>query len=185
MTRKKKNPLRSLSSEERTYLEKVSRSQMEPASRVAYAKALLAVADGDNYTSAARACGRRSGDAVSQLVQRFNQKGLTAIERQHGGGTATVYGAVERERIVKEFRRAPERERDGTATWSISTLQRALRLADDGLPTVSRATIWQVLREANLSWQRTRSWCQTGCVLRKRKTGIITVIDPNREAKKT
>jgi transposase len=184
MTRKQNDPLRRLSVEEKAYLDKVSRSQVEPAYRVAHAKALIAVAEGSNYTNAARACGRRSGDAVSQLVQRFNQRGLRALERQQGGGALRGYGSQERERILREFRRAPEREQDGTATWSISTLQQALRRAEDGLPKVSRATVWQVLREANLTWQRTRSWCQTGCVLRKRKTGVITVIDPNREAKK-
>lgn len=185
MTRKKKTPMRCMSAQERTYLEKLSRSQTEPASRVFRAKALLAVADGDGYTAAARACGRRSGDTVSRLVQRFNQNGLRALERQHGGGASVVYGIAQRERILQEFHRPPERERDGTATWSIGTLQQSLRQAADGLPTVSRATIWQVLREANLSWQRSRSWCQTGQVLRKRKTGIVVVIDPNREAKKT
>ena len=34
------------------------------------------------------------------------------------------------------------------------------------------------------SWQRSRSWCQTGTAQRKRKSGIVTVIDPDSEAKK-
>ena len=68
MTRRKKDPLRPLTDEEREVLEQISRAQSEPASHVARAKALLAVADGQSYTAAAGAAGRRSGDAVSQIV---------------------------------------------------------------------------------------------------------------------
>ena len=71
------------------------------------------------------------------------------------------------------------------ATWSLNTLQRALRRAPDRLPRVSVFTIWRVLREAGLTWQRDRSWCATGRVLRKRKSGTVTVTDPDTEPKKS
>jgi transposase len=87
--------------------------------------------------------------------------------------------------MVAELQRPPDRETDGTATWSVSTLQRALRRATDGLPTVSRETIWTALHEAGWSWQKDRSWCQTGTVLRKRKAGIVEVTDPDTTPKKT
>jgi hypothetical protein len=41
-----------------------------------------------------------------------------------------------------------------------------------------------VLKEAGWSWQKNRSWCETGKVARKRKAGVVTVIDPDAEAKK-
>jgi transposase len=141
MTRRKKDPLRPLSDEEREILEQISRAQSEPAGHVARAKALLAVADDQSYTAAARAAGRRSGDAISQIVSRFNREGLAAIEPRHGGGPPIVYGVEERQRILVEIQRQPDREKDGTATWSLSTLQRALREAPDGLPNVSTYTI--------------------------------------------
>ena len=53
-----------------------------------------------------------------------------------------------------------------------------------GLPNVSTYTIFQTLREAGYSWQRTRTWCSTGSVQRKRKGGIVTVTDPETEEKK-
>jgi hypothetical protein len=82
-------------------------------------------------------------------------------------------------------RRRPDREKDGTATWSLSTLRRALRRAPDGLPGVSTYTIWKVLKEAGFDWQRTRSWCEIGRVKCKRKSGeVVEVIDPDAEAKK-
>lgn len=185
MSRRHKDPLRALTQEEQTVLEQISRAQSEPASHVARAKALLAVADGKPYHAAAWAAGRKSNDAVSQLVARFNREGLAAIEPRHGGGPQPIYGPVERDRILAEARRTPDRERDGTATWSLSTLQRALRQAPDGLPDISTYTIWGVLHEAGLSWQQTRSWCDTGKVKRKRKSGMVEVTDPDATAKKT
>ena len=68
MTRRQKNPLRALTDDEYGWLVRVARSQAEPAVHVARAKALLAVASGYSYTDAARAAGRRSGEALSHLV---------------------------------------------------------------------------------------------------------------------
>lgn len=185
MSRRRKDPLRTLTEEERTVLTQIARAQGEPASHVARAKTLLAVAEGRSYTAAAHAAGRESNDAVSHLVTRFNREGLAALEPRHGGGPQATYGAAERERIVAEARRTPDRERDGTGTWSLSSLQRVLRRAADGLPQVSTHTLWKVLHEAGLSWQQTRSWCATGQVKRKRKSGTVEVTDPDATAKKS
>jgi len=185
MSRCQKDPLRPLSEEERTVLEQVSRAQSEPASHVARARALLSVADGSTYTAAAQLVGRCCGDVVSQWVAKFNAEGLAALEPGHGGGPTIIYGVAERERILAEARRIPDRERDGTATWSVMTLRRALREAADGLPHVSTYTIWLVVREAGWSWQKDASWCETGKVKRKRKEGVIEVTDPDATPKKT
>jgi len=185
MTRRQKDPLRALTPEQQTALERLRRSQSEPASHVARAKALLAVAAGQTYTAAAQAAGRRSGDAVAHLVTRFNQHGLAAIVPGHGGGPPPTYSPAERTRILAEARRTPDRERDGTATWSLMTLRRALRTAPDGLPKLSTGTIRAVLLDAGWTWQRSRSWCETGTAQRKRKHGIVTVVDPDGEAKKS
>ncbi len=101
MSRHQKDPLRHLTPDERTRLEHISRSHTEPAAHVARAKSLLAVADGCRFTDAARAAGRRSGDAVGQLVARFNRLGLTPIESGHGGGQPKRYTQIEQERILR------------------------------------------------------------------------------------
>jgi transposase len=185
MSRRKKEPLRTLTEDERTWLKRISRSQNEPSSHVARAKQILSVANGSSYQEAAFLSGRKSGDAVSHLVQRFNREGLKAIEVRHGGGPAAKYGPVERERILQEVWRKPEPERDGTATWSLKTLSQALRQAADGLPEVSEDTIRTVLLEAGFSWQEGRSWCETGQAVRKRQQGQVIVTDPDTMAKKT
>lgn len=179
MTRRQQDPLRTLDITEWRSLEQVARSGSQSADRVARAQALLAVAGGAFYTEAARMAGRRSGDAVAHLVARFNQEGLAALAPRPGGRPAVRYGPRECERILAEFGRTPDREQDGTATWSLTTLQRALRRAPDGLPAVSTATILQVLWSAGYTWQRDRTWCATGTVVRKRKAGVVTVVDPD------
>jgi transposase len=126
MTRHKKDPLRTLTEEERSDLESLSRARTAPAEVVIRAKLVLAVAQGLDYTQAARSVGRKSNDAVSRLVARFNQEGLEALlPRSGGGGFPTQYQATEWSRILREFERPPELEGDGTGTWSLTTLQRA------------------------------------------------------------
>jgi transposase len=184
MARPQKLPLRPLTQDERAALEQLARAPSERADYVARAKSLLAVADRAPFTDAARAAGRRAGDAVARLVARFNQEGLAALVPRHGGGPPVRYGPAKQERILKEFRRTPDRERDGTATWSLTTLQQALQTAPDGLPGVSTWTIFQTLHRAGYSCQQSRTWCQTGTVLRQRKAGPVKVTDPDTARKR-
>ena len=184
MTRRKIEPLRTLTEEEHKWLERISRSHSEPASHVARAKEILAVAGGKSYTEAAHLAGRASGDAVSHLVKEFNREGIAVIQPSHGGGPKRKYTAAERERVLREVRRTPDPERDGTKTWSLALLQTALRKAEDGLPEISTERIWVILQEAGFRWQKSRSWCETGQVTRKRKRGVVTVTDPDATPKK-
>lgn len=185
MSRRKKDPLRELSETESRELAQLSRSQVAPAVEVTRAKLLLAVAGGDDYQAAARSVGRRSGDAVSHLVARFNVEGLAALTPRHGGGRRPIYDSEAHDRIAAEARRTPTPEGDGTASWSLSALQRTLRAAPDGLPKVSTYTIRLVLHEAGASYQRSRTWCPTGSAVRRRKAGPAVVVDPDSDAKKS
>ena len=186
MSRQQKDRLRPLTAEERATLARIGRAGSERADRVARAKALLAVADDAPYTVAAAVAGRRSGDGVAQLVGRFNQAGLAALAGRHGGGPVPQYGPAERDRSLREFERTPDRQADGTATWSLTTLQRALRRAPDGLPRVSTWTILQTLWDAGYTCQQDRTWCRTGTATRKRKDGsVVTVSDPDATPKKS
>ena len=127
MSRQPRDPLRSLQDTERVSLVRLSRSASAPAAQVARARALLAVAEGLNYTAAAQLVGRRIGDTVARWVAGFNTAGLVAVVPRHGGGQPLRYGAVEQRRVLAEVARPPDRARDGTASWSLTTLQAALR----------------------------------------------------------
>jgi transposase len=185
MSRRKNDPLRPLTTEEQATLTQLSRSQSAPAAQVVRAQLLLRVAGGSDYQQAARAVGRRSGDPVAALAARFNREGLAALTPRHGGGRQPVYDAQARTRILREAQRTPTPEHDGTATWSLTTLQKALRRAPDGLPSVSTYTVWCVLHEAGYTFQHSRTWCPTGTALRKRKAGVATVTDPDACPKKS
>ena len=185
MSRRQQDPLRPLSEAERTALSRLSRSPSAPAAQVARARALLAVADGQSYTAAAQLAGREVGDTVARWVAGFNRDGLAAVVPHHGGGHRIRYGEAEQRRILAEVARVPERARDGTATWSLTTLRDALRRAEDGLPGISTSTIGCALHAAGSSWQKGRSWCETGVVVRKRKhAGLVTVTDADAAVKR-
>jgi len=175
-----------MTAEEEAWVQRIARATREPATHGVRAKQVLAVAAGQSYSPAARLTGRRAGDAVATLVRRFNREGIRALERRRGGGRKPTYGGKERGQMVAAARRHPQPAQDGTATWSLPLLQRALRKKDPRhLGRLSTFTIWTVLREAGLQWGRTRSWCETGQAQRKRKGGVVTVIDPDTEAKKS
>ena len=183
MSRHRKDPLRPLTPDERNALTRLSRSPSAPAAQVERARALLAIAEGASYT-AAHQVGRRHNETISAWVSRFNRNGLAAVRPGHGGGPRIRYGADAQQRILAEWARLPQRDQDGTATWSVSLLQRALRQAPDGLPRVSTFTIWRTLHAAGLRWQKSRTWCQTGVATRRRKRGTLTLLDPDAAVKR-
>src|SRR3954468_11894026 len=183
MSRHRKDPLRPLTPDERIALTRLSRSPSAPAAQVERDRALLAIAEGASYTAAAHQLGRPHNETISPWVSRFNRDGLAAVQPRHGGGPRLCYGIDEQQRILAEWARAPHREQDGAATWSVSLLQKALRQAPDGLPRVSTYTIWRTLHAAGLSWQKSRTWCETGVAMRKRKHGCALAI-PMRRPKK-
>lgn len=170
------HPLRTLSQEEEQALQRMVKATSERMDVVKRAKALLAVQTGKLYTEAAQAGGYKSGDSISQLVERFNQRGLAALLIAPGRGRKETYTPEQRERIVQELERVPDREQDQTATWSLMTLRNALR--KQALPAVGVSTVREVLHEAGYRFGKTRTWCPTGTAIRVRKAGTVTVQDP-------
>jgi hypothetical protein len=185
MSRRKKDPLRPLTDSERATLTQLSRSQAAPAAQVARATMLLAVARGDDSQAAAHTAGRRSGDAVAHPVARFNDQGIAALTPRHGGGRSPAYDQAARQRILREVKRTPTPDADGTATRSLTALRKAVRSAADGLPRASTFTLRRVLHEAGYGHQNTRTWCPTGTALRRRKAGAVVVIDADAEPEKS
>lgn len=184
MLRTRRRPVGEISSEDQIELEALSQSSAAPYAWVERAKAIVLVQHGYSYAETGRRIGRKNGDGVSALVKRFNAEGLAAIIPRHGGRPQPKYTSAQRARIVTEMGRQPTAEADGTNSWSLVMLQKALRAAADGLPEVSTETISRVVHEAGYSWQANRTWCQTGAVRRMRKKGPVTVTDPDANAKK-
>ena len=179
MATPQKAPLRAITPEERAALERLVRSSSERVDRVRRATALLAVVQGQGFTAAARQAGFGSRTTVAKLVARFNERGLAAVSIAAGRGRKPTYDPAARARVVATAQRPPERKTDGTATWSLSTLERTLRR--EGFPRLGATTIRRVLGGAGSSYQKTRTWCPTGTAERKRKAGVVRVVDPQTE----
>ncbi len=182
MATMQKERLRPLTEAERRALTTITTASSERVDRVKRATALLAVAGGATFSAAAEAAGYRSPQAVTYLVRRLNRVGLGALAIAAGRGRRPTYDAAARARIVATAQRSPDRKVDGTATWSLSTLERTVRR--EGLPQVGATTIRRVLHDACSSYQRTRTWCPTGTAQRKRKAGVVQVVDPETEGKR-
>jgi transposase len=177
-----KEHLRDLAETERAALRRVVQASSERVDRARRARALLAVAAGASFAAAAREAGLCSATTVANLVARFNRQGLAALSIASGRGRKATYDAHARTQIVATAQAAPDRKKDGTATWSLSTLQKRLR--KDGLQHIGTNTIKRVLEDAGSSYQKTRSWCPTGTAQRVRKSGVVTVVDPETEQKR-
>jgi transposase len=175
-------PLRALTEDERQHVTALVRARSERVDVRQRAVALLAVADGQSREVAAHRAGYAHGYTVSRLIQRFNARGLAALEIAPGRGRKATYQAAERQQILDVLQQPPERVQDQSATWSLTLLQRRLRA--NGLAQVSRDTLHRTLRQAGYRWQRTRSWCPTGTARRRRTSGVVTVVDPEAEQKR-
>jgi len=175
------HPLRAMTPDEEQAVQRTAKATSERVDVVKRARALLGVRAGQSYTRAALEAGYKSGDSVSQLVERFNQLGLTALHIAGGRGRKATYSPAQRERILAELQRLPDRRDDATATWSLKALERALRHAD--LPHLSASTIREVLHEAGYRYTKTRTWCATGTAIRVRQSGTVTVHDPKTQEK--
>jgi transposase len=174
--------LRAITAAEQAALERIVRAGSERVDHVRRAVAILTVAEGKPFIQAADQAGLRSGTTVADLVKRFDHLGLAALETAASRGRKPSYAPSDRARIVATAQRLPDRRVDGTATWSLSTLQRTLRRGS--FPTVGTSTIRRVLQDAGSSYQRTRTWCPTGTAQRKRTAGVVTVVDPQTEVKR-
>jgi len=121
-------------------------------------------------------------DAFVAKFNRFNRHGLAALSIAAGRGRHPTYDPGARGQIVATAQAPPDRKTDGTATWSLSALQKRLR--KEGLEQIGTNTIKRVLEDAGSSYQKTRSWCPTGTAQRVRKSGVVTVTDPETEQKR-
>ena len=170
MGRHPKKPLRGLTEVEKAKLIQVATSEVDRVERIRRARALLAVAEGQSFTEAARSARMRSSSGVAAIVQRFHERGLAALDTVPGAGRHPIYSAAQRDLILAEVRREMER----TSFWSLSTLEQALRQASNGVPRVSAKTIGQVLRDAGYTWHPGRhAWVQNGEAMQEQEKSRV------------
>src|SRR5215210_6053432 len=76
MGRAQREPLRAVQPGERATLQGLVRASSARVDRVRRAWALLAVAEGAGFATAAQAAGFASPTSVAELVRRFNRRGV-------------------------------------------------------------------------------------------------------------
>src|SRR5258707_11696143 len=125
MGARQKQGLRPLSEAERDELQRIAKASSERVDTVKRAKALLAVTGGKTFIQAGVSAGL-SHEGVSQLVERFNQRGLAVLVIARRRGRKPTYEAEGRARVLQEERRQPDSGIDQTRSWALKTLQRSL-----------------------------------------------------------
>ena len=156
MGAQQKRPLRQLTQQEREELSQKATSISERVSMGKKAKALLAVADGCTFTAAGRQVGM-SRDGVSQLVERFHQRGMQALSIAPGRGRKPTYTSQDHEQVLQEVQRCPTWDVDQCTVWSLSLLQKSLHAK--GFLDICPKTIRLILQAHGWKYQQTtRTW---------------------------
>ncbi len=179
MTRPPNIQLRPLSGAEFAELARVSKATRARLDHVRRAQAVLAVTTQQSFACAAHTAGFRSSATISALIRRVNAGGLAVLAIAPGRGRKPTYSSAVHQYILARAQQPPDRQQDGTAPWSIHTLQTVLRATLPDLAHLGATTIRRVLYAVGYSSQRTRTWCPTGMAQRVRKEGVVTVYDPH------
>lgn len=101
MPKPQKEPLRVLGEQERQELQRIVRVTSERMDVIKRSRALLAVARGQSFRTAATEAGFASLDTVCQLVARFNCQGLRALLIAAGRGRKPTYSQQERLQMME------------------------------------------------------------------------------------
>src|SRR2546423_13439556 len=86
MAQPQKHPLRALSEQEERELRRIVKASSERIDVARRARALLAVATKQSFPQAASVAGFAEARSVSEVVERFNEHGLTALSIAAGRG---------------------------------------------------------------------------------------------------
>jgi len=107
---------------------------------------------------------------VRRIIHAFNQKGVEGIRPQYRGGRPPVFTEPQRRVIVELAESRPKDWGYPLSQGSLSQLQLVL-IKKKKIPYISRPTIRTILREAGLTYQRTKTWKQSQDPLFDKKNG--------------
>jgi transposase len=93
---------------------------------------------------------------VRKVIHEFNERGMDSLRPRYGGGRPRRITTDQRKRIVSVAGARPDSQGVPLTRWSLPRL--SVYLADEGIVEVSPRHLAALLAEANLSFQRTRTW---------------------------
>lgn len=91
-----------------------------------------------------------------EVIHAFNDRGFAALDPKWSGGRPRRFGPAARELICRAAKTAPQQLRLPFTTWSLTKLVE--HLTEAHRIVVSTETVREVLREAGISWQATKTW---------------------------
>ena len=136
---------------------------------------------GDVLCGGARQAGYRSGTR-SRIWCGASTARLAALASRPGAGGKPTYDPAARARIVATAQRPPERKADGTATWSLSTLERTLRR--EAFPRWGRRPSGGCCRMPAVPTSRRGPGARPGRPSASARAGSCAVTDPQTEEKR-
>ncbi|MDY7091055.1 MAG: IS630 family transposase [Actinomycetota bacterium] len=136
--------------------------------RVRRATIILASSSGTPVSSIARLVAADE-DTVRDVIHAFNEKGLAALDPQWAGGRPRLISDDDIAFIVTTATTRPTTLGCPFSHWSLRKLVGYLDRCHERRVVISRERLRQILREAGVSFQRTRTWKESK--------------DPDKEAK--
>ena len=125
--------------------------------RVRRATIILASSSGTPVSAIARLVAADE-DTVRDVIHAFNERGLAALDPRWAGGRPRLIRDEDVAFIVATATTRPETLGRPFTHWSVRKLVAYLRRNDQRMVRVSRERLRQILREAQISFQRTRTW---------------------------
>src|SRR3954465_3672371 len=91
-----------------------------------------------------------------RVIPAFNERGMASLDPDYRGGRPRRITSEQRRQAVAVAGARPDTQGVALTRWSLPRL--ADHLAESRLVEISPAHLGRVLREAGLSFQRTRTW---------------------------
>ncbi len=123
--------------------------------RLRRAGIVLASVQGRSATEAA-AMYAATAQYAREVIHAFNTEGFAALDPKWSGGRPRRLGPDARELICRVARTPPQQVGLAFTTWSLTKLVEHLAAAHRII--ASTETVRQVLREAGVRWQATKTW---------------------------
>jgi transposase len=93
---------------------------------------------------------------VRKVIHEFNERGFDSLRPDYRGGRPRRITPAQRQRIVSVAGARPDHQGVPLTRWSLPRL--SAHLAEQQIVLISSAHLGRLLAEANLSFQRTRTW---------------------------
>ncbi len=137
---------------------------------VRYRRALVVLASaGGNTVEVIARLVQTSPDRVREMIHRFNEMGMKSLDPQWAGGRPRRITTEDEAFIVKTATSRPTKVGRPFTHWSVRKLREYLANNEVRGITISRERLRQILDEAGVTFQRTKTWKESN--------------DPRKEAK--